>query len=102
MELDAGSKIKVTKFDGSEPVSVDTENVLGLQVAVGYSFGMKELQGRSDITNYMRCFLLGKEFPSKKFIYSTSIQQPRASFTLLYLVCIWSSSWPPDTFSNIR
>ena len=66
MELDAGAKIKVAKFDGSESVSVDTENVLRLQVTVGNSLGMKELQGRSDITDNMRCFLLGKEFPEQK------------------------------------
>ena len=62
MELDARSEIKITKFDRSETIIVDTKNVFRLEVTMGDTLGVKKFQGRSHISYYISCLLLGEKF----------------------------------------
>lgn len=63
MKLDARTKIKVTKFYRSETIIVDTENIFWLEVAMCNTLGVKKLQGRGHISDYISCLLLSEKFP---------------------------------------
>ena len=63
VELYAGAKIKVAKFDGSESVSVDTEDILGLEVSVSDTLGVEKLQGRGHVSDDVGRLLLSEIFP---------------------------------------
>lgn len=63
VELDAGAKIKVAKFYWSESVSVDTEDILWLEVPVSNTLGVEELQGRRHVSDDVGRLLLSEIFP---------------------------------------
>ena len=51
-------------FDWGQAVVVDTEHVLRLEVPVGYSLGVEELQGGGHVRDDHGSLLLGEELPS--------------------------------------
>ena len=63
MEQRSRAKVEVAQFDGSQSVSVDAENVLGLQVPVSDTLGVEELQGGGHVSDDVGGLLLSEIFP---------------------------------------
>ena len=60
VELDARTEIEITDLDRRQPVGVDAQNVLRLEIPVRDPLLVQELQGRRQVRDHQRSFVLRK------------------------------------------
>lgn len=59
-ELDSGTEIKITDLNGTELVRIHAQDVLRLQIPVGYAFLVQKVQPGRDLLDDLRSVVLGE------------------------------------------
>ena len=97
MEQRSRAKIKIAQFDGSQSVSVDAENVLGLQVPVSDTLGVEELQGGGHVSYNVGRLPLSEIFPGLNVVEELSsrnlLEYQVKSFGLLEILNELDDVW---------